>query len=194
MKKIILGTVLVVALGFAFGTHAARAADVEALTPTEATLVKQSLDAVNAFVGQLEARVEANDPAILNAAPQVSAVLASVSANLESIRSTLATLDANAKAIAQNAGPASTPTQVVAETTPVETVSPVTEVLPASPAPTNPEIAVVATHFNVRNLIWPSVAVLVIFGAVWSLRARKTQDDKETIELGSLDHAWDPIV
>lgn len=196
MKKIILGTMLVVALGFAFGTHAASAAGTEVLTPANASILKQSLDAVDLFVDQLEARVSAKDPAVLIAAPQVNAVLTSVSANLRSINATLATLDANAKALAQNPTPtsvATTPTYVAAETTPSEIATPAAEVLPASTAPVNPEIAVVATRFNVKNLVWPGVAILVIFGAVWSLRARKGRDDQESLELG-VNQAWDPVV
>lgn len=193
MKKIVFGTMLVLAFGFAFGTEARAAGTAEVLTPTDASLLKQSLDAVDLFVDQLEARVSAKDPVVLGATSQVNAVLTSVSASLRGINSTLATLDANARALAHNT-PASTPEQVVAEATPSQIMSPVIETLPASPAPVNPEIAVVATRFNARNLVWPGVAILVIFAAVWSLRARKTRDDKETIELGAIQEAWDPVV
>ena len=207
MKKIILGTVLVVALGFAFGTDA-HAAGTDVLTPTNASLLKQSLDVVDTFMNQLGVRVSAKDPAVLNATPQVNAVLNSVSASLRGINSTLAALDANARALAQSESPAqqqvvygaspaqaAEPTRVIAGSAPSEPVSGVVvKPAPASPAPVNPEVAVVATHFNLKNLVWPAIAILVIFGAVWSLRARKTQDDKEAIELGSLDHAWDPVV
>ncbi len=190
MKKIIFGIMLVVALGFAFGTHAARAAGTEVLTPTDASLVKQSLDVVDAFVGQLGNRVSAKDPVVLGAAPQVNAVLDGVRTSLRGINSTLAALDANAKALTKNSAPATSPTQMVAEATPAKTMGPVSEVLPASPAPANPEVAVVATHFNAKNLIWPGVAVFVIVAAVWSLRSRKNRDEKEELELGAVQ-AWD---
>lgn len=197
MKKIIFGTMLVIALGFAFGTHAANAAGTDALTPADASLLKQSLDVVDTFVDQLGSRVSAKDPAVLNAMPQVNAVLTSVSASLRGINATLATLDANARALAKGSAPAPiaiVPTEVVGIATPSEAINPITETLPVSPAaPASPEIAVIATHFSVKNLIWPGVAILVIFAAVWSLRARKTQDDKEMIELG-VNQAWDPIV
>lgn len=194
MKKIIFGITLVIALGFAFGTQAAHAAaGSNVLTPTNASILKQSLDVVNTFVDQLGVRVSAKDPAVLNATRQVNAVLNSVSASLRGINSTLAALDANARALAQNANPVTTPSQAVAAATPIEAISPANKVVSASPAPANPETAVVATHFNAKNLIWPSVAILVIFAAVWSLRARKSQDDKETFELG-VNQAWDPVV
>jgi len=84
-------------------------------------------------------------------------------------------------------------THAIAAATPIETASPVTEVLPASPAPATPEVAAIGPRFNARNLIWPGVAVLVIFAAVWSLRARKSRDNQETLELG-VNQAWDPVV
>jgi hypothetical protein len=196
MKKIIFGIMLLVALGFAFGTQAANAAGTEVLTPANASILKQSLDVVDAFVGQLETRVSAKDPAVLNAAPQVNAVLESVSANLRGINSTLAALDANEKALARNqsgAPIASTPAQVVAEATQAQGISPISEIPPVSTAQAGPEVAVIATHFNIKSLVWPAVAILVIFAAVWSLRARKGRHDKETLELGA-NQAWDAAI
>lgn len=150
-------------------THAAGAANAT-LDTEDAVIAKQSLDVLQAVLNQVKAKIDAGDGAVAQNASEISASLKSISANLEGMHGTLASIGGGS-ALAENA-PASSVEKPTTVTAPTPTTG---ELAPAISQ--NDGVAAVTTHFSVGKFVWPSVVAIVIFLSVWLLRFKN--DDEE---------------
>ncbi|MDP2598900.1 MAG: hypothetical protein Q8P49_03665, partial [Candidatus Liptonbacteria bacterium] len=186
MKKLtFLAIGALMLFGFASHTNQAHAADSLAATEVVGTenarVLQQSLNILGATLDQLDKQLDANRPPANPVAAKED--LTAIHGELVSIRSTIASLDVQARALARNSATAPSPVITQAPQPQISDAAPVAEAETqsvASPIPATTErndaMASATLALNSKKLLWPAILILAVAAGIFFLRRKRAEE------------------